>query len=78
MSVSTRRAAQLLVGKRIASVDVRAFDPNLYDSGRGPETYDPVIGFTDGSFLVFAVDETDVGEYGIRLIYRPKTRGKQR
>jgi hypothetical protein len=59
-----------LHGKRIAKVEMRAFD-----NGRGQLTYDPVLHFNDGSMLYFIVEETESQNYGIRPMYRPKQRG---
>jgi hypothetical protein len=53
--------------KTVQKVDMNPFERGLYHP-RG-KTYDPIIWFTDGSRISFVVDETEVGEYGIRISY---------
>lgn len=55
-----------LVGKKIADVKWRTFD-----DGREGEATDPLITLSDGSSIEFVVQETDVGCYGVAVIYHP-------
>lgn len=66
-----RAVVEALKGKRVARVALHAFDPNENEQARtGREVAtDPVIWFTDGTCLRFMVQETEVGEYGVELIY---------
>ena len=61
-------AARFLAGKTIKRVTMRPF---LTENTGEPrqKTTDPVIHFTDGSFITFVVVETEVGEYGIEVRY---------
>lgn len=54
-----------IVGRRIVAVDWRPFD-----DGHGGMTYDPVFELDNGTALVFTVQETECGEYGIFPILR--------
>jgi hypothetical protein len=53
-----------LVGKTVASVDLRHFD-----NGRGGKATDPVIRFTDGSYIFFSTIETEHSDYGTEIVY---------
>jgi hypothetical protein len=53
-----------LIGRRIVAVDFRPFD-----NGRGETADDPILTLDDGSKLCFIVQETEVGEYGVRLCF---------
>ena len=66
-----RDTAEALKGKRIARVTLNAFDPNESDlpASRIEVATDPVVWFTDGTCLRFVVQETEVGKYGVELIY---------
>ncbi len=70
---STRAAARKLVGKTVASIELNEFDSGRH--GRFRLSTDPVITFTDGSVLCFAVEETE-GEYGIGLVLSRRKNGK--
>jgi hypothetical protein len=59
MSMVSKRQ---LVGRRIID-----FDPGTFDDARGGKAHDPVITLNDGSVLSFSVEETDTGNYGIRI-----------
>jgi hypothetical protein len=67
LTADQKRTARALRGKRVKSVRLHPFAP----SNGGPAATDPVIVFTDGSSLAFGVDETEMGEYGVSLCYRP-------
>lgn len=53
----------MLIGKRIQDIDLRPFD-----DGRGGSAYDPVIILGDGTRIVFHVQETEVGQYGVEFL----------
>lgn len=55
-------SAKQLVGRRIVAFDARPFQ-----DGRGGTAHWPIIWLDDGSFLSFEVEETDTGDYGIRV-----------
>lgn len=59
-------AIRFLAGKTIERVDVRPFPT---DRMPGEMSSDPVIWFEDGSRIAFVVDETEIGEYGISVLY---------
>ena len=58
-----RQIARALVGKAIRHVSLHPVP-----DGRGGAVCSPVIEFFDGSRLLFDVQETDVGIYGVRFI----------
>jgi hypothetical protein len=60
-----------ILGKRIVEVNM-----NPFPDGMGGTTHNPVFTLEDGSQVRFAVQETEVGEYGIELVYRKKPRKK--
>ena len=68
LNAKQRSVASLLRGKTIARVEMHGFDPRT-PGGSEELATDPVVRFTDGSCLRFLVQETDVGEYGVQLIY---------
>jgi len=75
LSETIKETANLLRDKKIRSV---RFQPFAEANGDKDPAMDPVIVFTDGSCMRFLVQETEVGEYGVKLIYPargiPKTR----
>lgn len=56
--------ARTLVGKRVTKVLLRPF---ARSTGK-EHAYNPVIEFDDGTRLVFHVQETEHGEYGVYLL----------
>lgn len=56
-------------GKTVESVDMRVFD-----DGRGCVAHNPMIRFTDGSFIFFVTEETESGEYGTDVVYVKATK----
>jgi len=60
-------------GKRVVTFNLYTFD-----DGRGGVAHIPQLVFDDGSELDFVVEETDVGSYGIRPVYWPSKRRRQR
>jgi hypothetical protein len=68
---STKKAARALVGKTISRVILNPFDPNEPGCrARDALATDPTIQFTDGTSLVFSVEETDAGQYGVGFVLR--------
>jgi hypothetical protein len=63
---------QWLIGKTIARVDMRPFDASDGKSRKKRTAHNPVITFTDGSAIEFSTEETETGEYGTSINYRPK------
>lgn len=57
-----------IVGKTVASAENRPFPAG--DNGRGGVAHNPIIRFTDGSSITFCTEETEVGEYGVEIVYR--------
>lgn len=55
-----------ILGKRVDKVWLRPFK-----DGKGGTAHDPIIEFGDGSRISFTVEETEVGEYGVRINYQP-------
>ena len=51
-----------LIGRKIVSVEWRYFS-----DGKGGRTTDPVLVLDNGRRVFFNVQETDVGEYGVRI-----------
>ena len=63
MTISFRRARKRdLIGRTITAVDFRPFG-----DGRGGRAYDPVFTLDNGQRVYFTVQETDVGEFGVRV-----------
>lgn len=56
-----------IVGKTIANVDMRPFEQA--QEHRGAKAHNPVITFTDGSYITFNTEETGTGEYGTDINY---------
>lgn len=78
LTAGERATKVALAGKRIARVNLHPFDPNCEGSHAIREhCTDPVIVFDDGSSLEFRVQETEIGEYGIALVYHPSPRAKK-
>lgn len=63
-----------IVGKTVASVDMRPFDMSL--EFKGAKATDPAITFTDGSYITFTTQETGTGEYGTHINYHKPSRAK--
>jgi hypothetical protein len=61
--MSRMPSAKSLVGRKIVS-----FEPNPFPDGRGGTAHAPVLFLDDGTILRFVVKETDVGDYGIRIV----------
>lgn len=62
-----------LHGKTIARVEMNPFEKyDKENTGRAGIAHDPTIHFTDGSSICFMTEETEVGSYGTRIIYRKK------
>ncbi|HTS01372.1 MAG TPA: hypothetical protein VMN04_02535 [Thermoanaerobaculia bacterium] len=70
LTPAQRAAALALRGKTVARVVLSPFAP----SNGGELATDPAIYFTDGSCLRFVVQETEVGEYGVGLVYPARRR----
>jgi hypothetical protein len=64
----TRWDKRRVIGRRIVDVELRAF-PN----GKGGQTFNPQIILDNGRALRFIVEETEVGEYGVRPVLTSKT-----
>lgn len=67
-----------LIGKTIATVNMRPFNAELYSvrgkdlrEGQGRQAHDPLIVFTDGSSIRFVTEETETGIYGTDIVYVP-------
>lgn len=58
-----------LVGKTIASVDMRPFEKSDQAS-KNDVAHNPIIRFTDGSAIYFVTEETGGSEYGTAICYR--------
>jgi len=58
----SQRQANLLVGRRIDQIKLHPFDDM-----RGGIATDPTIQLDDGSVIQFVVQETETGEYGVKL-----------
>lgn len=65
--MTSAEANKRLRGRRIVKVLLRPFNDEL----RGTVT-DPLIVLDDGTTLSFLTQETDVGEYGVKLIISDK------
>lgn len=65
--MTSAEANKRLRGRRIVKVLLRPFNDEL----RGTAT-DPLIVLDDGTTLSFLTQETDVGEYGVKLIISDK------
>lgn len=63
MPRATRRS---LVGRKIVGVDFK----RQYDSSRHVNFTQPVLTLDNGCELVFVVQETDIGEYGVTILER--------
>lgn len=57
-----------IAGKTVSRVDMRPFDSGHVSYGK--IAHDPVIHFTDGSCVSFVTEETEVGVYGVDIVYR--------
>lgn len=70
LTAEERATKKSLVGRRITRVYMHAFDPNR-DGSRAISEHctDPTIHLDDGSWIVFRTQETETGEYGIRIIH---------
>ena len=63
-----------LMGRTIVAVEW-----NRFATGRGgPPTSDPILRLDNGTALGFVVEETEGGEYGIRIVLIPKVAKKSR
>lgn len=65
----TTASARLLVGRRIAAYDARTFDRGR--AGERCVAHDPIITLDNGATLTFSTEETETGEYGVRVLYHP-------
>ena len=54
-----------IVGKTVARVEMHPVS-----DGRGGTSHNPVITFTDGSFIRFETEETEDLLYGTMIVYR--------
>ena len=69
LSPKQKQTAQDLVGKTIARVVLYPFNPNREGSTMiGGLATNPHVFFTDGTFLRFVAEETEVGEAGVALV----------
>lgn len=60
-----------LKGKTIERVEMNPFSAReLVDE----TAHRPVVFFTDGSYIWFSAEETDLGEYGVDISYSPPQR----
>lgn len=76
LSAVQKARARALRGKTIARVALNPFDPNEEDGNAYPTDQPntaPVIWFTDGTCLRFVVEESEVSEYGVSLVYPGRT-----
>jgi hypothetical protein len=64
MTTATKR---LLVGRKIAN-----FNHGKVPNGRDGSAHIPVIVLDNGATLEFVTEETDLGFYGVRILYFPK------
>lgn len=58
-----------IVGKTVAKVEMNSFEAAPDVNRR--LAHDPRVTFTDGSSIRFVTQETEVGEYGVEIVYRP-------
>ena len=60
---------QQLIGRRIVAVDWRPFDTGrpLIAGAGARMTHNPILYLDNGTALQFTVEETEVGEYGVRI-----------
>lgn len=63
-----------LAGKTIAKVEMHPFQAR--PGNDRTVAHDPTITFTDGSQLRFFAEETEIGEYGVDLLYIPAKRAR--
>jgi hypothetical protein len=63
-----KRITKLLLGRRIEHVILNEFDSGRVDV---PVAHDPTIILDNGASIRFVVQETEVGEYGIEIVYVP-------
>lgn len=63
-----------LIGKTIATVDMRPFSSRGNKRRHNTVAHDPLITFTDGSSISFTVEETEVGVYGVDICLRKPER----
>lgn len=73
--MSARFNPRWIIGKTIASVEMRPFDATGPDETiRRERAHNPLITFTDGSSIAFQTEET-CDEYGTDIVYIPKRKG---
>lgn len=66
-----------LLGRTIIAVDMRPFDSAANGAGKGPIAHDPEIALDNGARLRFQAEETDLGTYGVQIVYIPAPRRKR-
>jgi len=64
-----------IIGKTVVSVDMRPFDKGD-EFPDHQKAYDPLIYFSDGSYITFTTDETGTGEYGLHINYHKANRNR--
>lgn len=67
--MSTLATLRLLAERKIVGLEMRP-----RPDGRGGTMHDPKITLDNGAVLYCVVEETDVGEYGIALMYAKPSR----
>lgn len=68
LTAEDKETARKLRGKTIKAIQLNPFDP-CWAGHEGEAVTDPVIVFKDGTCLRFMVEETETGEYGVKLVY---------
>lgn len=63
-----------IIGRKIVEVDMHPFATGLHQPMG--TTYAPVFTLDNGARIKFSVDETEVGEYGVRPVYCKRRTGK--
>ena len=74
-AASTARA---MVGRTIVDVDLHPFDPENAGQVDGDEyAYNPVVTLDDGTRLFFVVQESEIGEYGVKICRNVQNRKRK-
>lgn len=70
--MSVNASKRLLVGRTITGFDTRKFRADRHGTvraGTAMWAHNPIITLDNGATLTFSVEETEHGDYGVRVFY---------